>query len=156
MNPDHLLELAERMARIEIGNPRQTSLKRAISTAYYALFHALSQMCVDQTVGSTFRSTRYWQVVTPLYRAVDHGPAKKLFERLAKAKDTPDLLRLVSGNFVELQTARVAADYDPGRRYRREDALDVVRQAREAIEALRALPREDLLPLAVQLIAKPR
>ena len=90
MNPDHLLDLADKIARVEVGNPRQASLKRAISTAYYALFHALSQMCVDRTVGSTFRSTRYWQIVTPIYRAMDHGSAKRLFERLAKAQDPPD------------------------------------------------------------------
>ena len=29
------------------GRPRQSDLKRAISTAYYALFHALALMCAD-------------------------------------------------------------------------------------------------------------
>jgi hypothetical protein len=36
-----LLQQAEHLARLEPRRPRQASLRRAISTAYYALFHLL-------------------------------------------------------------------------------------------------------------------
>ena len=36
-----LLEQAEHLARREKQRPKQASLRRAISTAYYALFHLL-------------------------------------------------------------------------------------------------------------------
>lgn len=42
--PDDLLEQAVHLARREPGRPRQASLRRAISTAYYALFHLQAQM----------------------------------------------------------------------------------------------------------------
>jgi hypothetical protein len=38
---EHLLEQAEHLAKRERNRPRQASLRRAVSTAYYALFHLL-------------------------------------------------------------------------------------------------------------------
>jgi uncharacterized protein (UPF0332 family) len=38
---DDLLQQAYHLARKERLNPRQASLRRAVSTAYYALFHLL-------------------------------------------------------------------------------------------------------------------
>ena len=38
---DDLLDLAVRLANLEPANPRQACLRRAASTAYYALFHLL-------------------------------------------------------------------------------------------------------------------
>src|SRR5713226_8337987 len=39
--PEGLLEQAQHLARREPKRPKQASLRRAISTAYYALFHLL-------------------------------------------------------------------------------------------------------------------
>jgi len=36
-----LLDQANRLARSEKSKPKQASLRRAVSTAYYALFHLL-------------------------------------------------------------------------------------------------------------------
>ena len=38
---DDLLELAKHLANLEPVNPRQACMRRAVSTAYYALFHLL-------------------------------------------------------------------------------------------------------------------
>ena len=39
--PEDLLEQANHLARREPKRPKQASLRRAVSTAYYALFHLL-------------------------------------------------------------------------------------------------------------------
>jgi hypothetical protein len=39
--PEGLLEQAQHLVRREPRRPKQASLRRAISTAYYALFHLL-------------------------------------------------------------------------------------------------------------------
>lgn len=44
---DDLLEQAYHLANLDSGEPKQASLRRAVSTAYYALFHLL----IDETVG---------------------------------------------------------------------------------------------------------
>ena len=155
MNPDHLIELADQILQIGTGSPRQTTINRAISTAYYALFHALAGECVARIVGSP-RSRRYWEIVTPVHRSIDHGAARKVFERLAKDRAARSDLKRLAEIFLELQSARHAADYDPGCRHSRRKALDLVVQGRLAIETLRSMPKEDRLILAVQLITKPR
>lgn len=155
MNPDHLMELADQIIQIGAGYPRQATINRAISTAYYALFHALAGECVARTVGSP-RSPRYWEIVTPVHRSIEHSAAKKVFDKLAKDRSTRSDLKLLADIFVELQSARHAADYDPGCRYSRRRALDLIGRARLAIETLRAMPKEGRLILAVQLITKPR
>ncbi len=155
MRPDHLIELAEQILQIGAGNPRQVTINRAVSTAYYAVFHALAGECVARIVGSP-RSPRYWEIVTPVHRSIDHGAARRVFERLTRDQATSAPVKQIGNTFLELQTARHAADYDPASRYSRGKALDFIVQARRAIEALRSMPKEDRLLLAVQLIIKPR
>lgn len=155
MNPDHLIELAEQILQIGSGYPWQATINRAVSTAYYAIFHVPAGECVSRTVGSP-RSPRYWQIVTPIHRSLDHGSARRVFERLAKDRTASVALADVAGAFLDLQFARNAADYDPGSRYTRQQALDFIRQASRAIGALRVMPKEDRLLLAVQLITKLR
>lgn len=155
MNPDHLLELAGQIVRIGTGHPRQATINRAVSTAYYALFHALAGECAARLVGSP-RSPLYWQIVTPIHRSLDHGAARRVFERLTRDAAASSALKLIGRSFLDLQSARNAADYDPGTRYSRGEALDFIAQARQASDALRSMPKEDRLLLAVQLITKPR
>jgi uncharacterized protein (UPF0332 family) len=45
---DDLLKQAYHLANRESGEPKQASLRRAVSTAYYALFHLL----IDEAVGN--------------------------------------------------------------------------------------------------------
>jgi hypothetical protein len=69
---DDLLEQAYHLARRERKNPTQASLRRAVSTAYYALFHLL----IDEAVGN-------WAVErqrSVLARTFDHGRMKKVCE----------------------------------------------------------------------------
>jgi hypothetical protein len=63
-----LLEQAYHLANLESGEPKQASLRRAVSTAYYALFHLL----IDEAVGN-------WGVARQrsiLARTFDHGKMK--------------------------------------------------------------------------------
>lgn len=71
---DDLIATARRLARANAKKPRQAELRRAVSTAYYALFHALARNCADLFVGTgDARSKGAWSQV---YRALEHGFAK--------------------------------------------------------------------------------
>lgn len=157
MNPDHLVELAGHMVQIGAGVPRQATLNRAVSTACYALFHAVANLFADGTVGPP-TSPRHWEVVAAVHRAVDHAAARKVFDRIAGESASSASLKQVSRAFVELQKARIAADYDPDpdARCSRRQALDFIDQARSAIDVLRALPKDDRLVVVARLIAKQR
>jgi hypothetical protein len=70
LNPDHLLDQADRLTTPPVGGaPRQADLRRAISTAYYALFHAVLTEAADDLMGSTQRQSARYALV---YRSIDH------------------------------------------------------------------------------------
>ena len=56
MNLQELLRIARQLANgvfaSHPGNPRDDELRRAISTAYYALFHSLAASCADTLIGT--------------------------------------------------------------------------------------------------------
>jgi uncharacterized protein (UPF0332 family) len=150
---DDLLEIADDLARREkAGRPKQASLRRAISTAYYAVFHALAYLCADRLVGWK----KSWEVFTPIYRALDHSAAKKLFVQDRNGdtygKDVAEIGRI----FILLQQERNAADYDPEFTSSREKTLELIRLARQAVEATLTLNADKQLLLAVHLVRRQR
>jgi hypothetical protein len=153
---DDLLEIARELAVRETGRPKQTSLKRSVSTAYYALFHALAHECVGQTIGWTFRSPRYWETITTLYRAIDHAAAKRQFERYGRDPGASAELKQIGREFVALQAARIRADYDPSPVFTRIAVRQHIADAESAIRRLRELPIEAKRDLVVQILAKQR
>lgn len=143
IDSDHLLELAEQETGSTAGTPRQAVLRRAVSTAYYAVFHALLGLVATTFVKAEFRKSR-----TLFYRALDHKAAKKgcvkagknLLDLQEKAYFgfscfSPEL-RDFSNAFVKLQELRHACDYDPDYRVTKATAISCVEIARDAIENL--------------------
>jgi hypothetical protein len=64
-----LLQQADHLAAYEGANPSQASLRRAVSTAYYALFHLLVEEAGQRWSGSS-------EARTGMERAFQHGPMK--------------------------------------------------------------------------------
>ena len=149
---EDLAELAGQLARLGKGKPRQVALRRSISTAYYALFHALCHTCVTALIGWS----KPWSVTTPLYRMLDHGAAKRVFSQIRSRKDANGALQTIAETFLVLQDARLEADYDPGARFTRDEVLKHVAQAVDTISILRTLPPDARLDLAIHLISKQR
>lgn len=150
---DDLLDLAEHLAYRETGRPKQISLRRAISTAYYAVFHALAYLCANELVGWS----KPWEVFTPIYRALDHSAAKRLFDRDRNGdtygKDVAEIGRI----FVLLQQERSTADYDPEPfRPRRRNTLELIQLARQAVQAMQTIKPDKRRLLAVHLIVRQR
>ena len=82
LNPDHLLEQADRLiAPPGGGAPRQADLRRAISNAYYGVFHAIVTEAADDFVGKTQRQTPRYAL---LYRSIDHRSLRTLCEDVVK------------------------------------------------------------------------
>src|SRR5258708_11232974 len=108
-----LLQQAVMLAHKEPRNPKQASLRRAVSTAYYALFHLL----ISESVANWSRH----DLRTSLGRAFDHAPMKGASNRVLNTDTFPFVgqdpvvvtrLRTVATTFVQLQDKRHTADYD--------------------------------------------
>ncbi|MBK7760929.1 MAG: hypothetical protein IPI35_31860 [Deltaproteobacteria bacterium] len=94
---DDLLAQASRLARSEPRRPKQASLRRAVSTAYYALFHLL--ISEGSTVMSPMSDAKLRVIVA---RAFQHGAmkavasdsqgkfSKELTPTLASLRHTPE------------------------------------------------------------------
>jgi hypothetical protein len=67
---EHLLEQAVTLARLDARRPKQANLRRAISTAYYALFHLLVDEACRSQIGSLHEQAPFRHV---LGRAFVHG-----------------------------------------------------------------------------------
>lgn len=111
MNPSDLLDTAYVLLSSAGGKPTEASLRRAVSSAYYALFHCLSRECADLLIGGSGsdRSDAAWRQV---YRALEHGPAKTKCRKQEAIRKFPVEIQIYASTFVELQEKRHSADYD--------------------------------------------
>jgi len=150
---DDLLATAKRLTAPARGRPRQSDLRRAISTAYYALFHGLARDAADLMVGTgVARAGEAWAQV---YRALEHGFAKNACKQIRSFDFSDNIIRCAD-TFVRLQELRHKADYDPKERYGLVYACFVISLAESGLAALRNAPRAERRAFAVQLLLKKR
>lgn len=139
--------------------PTDAQLRRAVSTAYYAVFHTTLRAAADRFVGPN-------QVASPaysiLYRGFDHGNMQKVCEELRKSTlksqysrtlgrtaVSPDMQAFAEA-FPELLTMRHLADYDPSTPFLPSDMAAFIQLSQDAIDAFHRAPpagRADVLAL---------
>lgn len=166
LNSDHLLEQADRLTIPPgVGAPRQADLRRAISTAYYGVFHAVATEAADDFVGRTQRDTARYALV---YRGIDHGRLRAICEDIVKLTPPTKYVRyLPSGGFGsdliavatairELQERRHSADYDPLFRAKTSDAVLAVATARNALARFRNANRLQRRAFVSLVVFSPR
>jgi uncharacterized protein (UPF0332 family) len=136
------------------GKPSQVSLRRAISSAYYVMFHCLARNCADLLVGGTNsdRSRHAWRQT---YRALEHGPAKNACKDNIVTR-FPKEIEDFANNFVALQEKRHTADYDPSIRLTKSEVVADIRTAEEAITEFRKAPLKDRRAFAALVLFKKR
>ena len=135
------LEQARHLARRERTRPKQASLRRAISVAYYALFHLLC----DEASSALARGIRDSDdLQTRTARTLEHGTMARVcraFESGALPAGLtflrpldPDL-RFVAEIFVRMQEQRHAADYNLQVQFSRTDTLALIDEVEAAFDA---------------------
>lgn len=148
LRPSHLLEQAELLLqnRTSLGIVRQVDRRRAISAAYYGVFHFVLTALADQFVGAKERNSPLYPLA---YRSVDHAKLEALCKALTGtnisekyAKFLPesgigDNLKQFAGLLLELKTKRVDADYNPGHWIKIADARQAIVAARSAMEGFK-------------------
>lgn len=157
LTSDHLLAQADGLLSLfPKRKPRQTELRRAVSAAYYGVYHFVLKQAADEYVGA-----RYGRMFPPApqyvlaYRSVSHMAVHSLCSELKKPnlpeklrgfdepkKFGPDLRRF-SASFVDLQERRHSADYDISVAFSRTQAISTIALARTAIECFEALSRPE-------------
>ena len=146
VNPQDLIDIATQLADglgdKNRGRPKQTELSRAVSCAYYAMFHALASCCADTMMGSTpsNRSNRAWRQV---YRALEHNRSKSRCSNLRIMNLFQPAIQNFGEHFIEMQRLRHLADYDPLFAFRRSQVKQLVEETADMIAQFELVDRTD-------------
>lgn len=165
-NPDHLFEQAEKLVAPPVaGPPRQADLRRAISAAYYGLFHFCLAAVADEFVGVSQRSSSRYALV---YRSIDHKtlavvcgeakkptPAAKYLPYFPPGGFGPNI-QVFSRAAIELQEKRNLADYNPQPRFKTLDATLAVSTARLAVQRFEMADDGERKVFLTLLVCPPR
>ncbi len=114
------------------GKPRNVNLRRAVSAAYYAMFHCLAGSCADTLIGglNAGRGTDAW---TLTYRALNHRSAKARCQDERRLEQFPKSIRKFARIFALMQEQRHRADYAPNAMFRKSEAIQRITEAENAI-----------------------
>jgi hypothetical protein len=143
---DDLLDVASGLIPSGPGRSSQARLRRAISTAYYSVFHALAKSNADLLVAA--RPGVLERAWAQAYRALQHA-AFEDGKRRKTLKTFPATVQTFVDKFEELRRQRLRADYDPNASFTRSDAIASIIIARHALLLLGRQQRRDLRALAV-------
>jgi uncharacterized protein (UPF0332 family) len=136
----HLLEQARHLTTRDAGRPRQANVRRAVSAAYYALFHFLTAKACRALLGS---SPARRAIRVAFERSFNHAPMRNAARSFASGNlpgalgvvlgAVPAELRRIARAFSEAQDERHQADYNNGVRFTRARALGVIGEVEAAI-----------------------
>jgi len=142
---DDLLEQAQHLANREHSHPRQASLRRAVSSAYYALFHLLITEAVSK-----------WKITgqrPQLARIFEHARMNAASERVLNVRLFPFAgqnpafvahLKKIAKTFSQLYEHRQTADYDNATQWSRTEVLALIDSVGEAFKSMKAIRDEPI------------
>ena len=144
--------------------PNQTDLRRAMSAAYYGVFHFILTAAADMAIQDPSRSSVEYSLA---YRSIDHKRFKALCSKLKGSRPSNDILPYapdgsfgevadfarLAGNLVEL---RNFADYDPSRDSTLDDVRTAISEARQAVEKFLKASAEQRKAFLTLLLFTPR
>ena len=148
--PQDLLEQAQHLANREPRKPKQASLRRAVSTAYYALFHLLITEAAKNwrrpaertAFGGIFEHRRMKDEVRVRKPVTIWNHSKTVPPARRHPTVVEEHLYFVADTFVDMQEHRHAADYDSGRRWTRVGTVELVDRVAEAFQSWKAIRKE--------------
>jgi uncharacterized protein (UPF0332 family) len=145
-----LLASADDLLRTKPGSAAYR--RRAVSAAYYAVFHALAGLCVKSLLPKGWTAEELLRV----YRALDHGQLRITFSQTA-VKDHP-VLKDIAVPILNLQNERHRADYLPPDKtlFPVAEVAELMKQAQRVINIVNELDEADRRLLATCLLFKER
>lgn len=170
LDPGQLLNVARELADAgKIANRLipifDAHLRRAISTAYYAVFHTITRAAAEHFLGRGALAT---PASTIIRRGFDHGrirqvcdelskpTLKKIYQEQLRRSAMSQDARYFAGAFAALQDRRHLADYDPSATFYFADADALVASAADAIDAFDRIPHDERRDLLALMLVRTR
>ena len=159
MNPNDLIDSARQRAGGAVppgrGRPRQTDLQRAVSDTYYAMFHTLTTCAANALVG-TNRAARRQLEWRQIYRALEHGYARRQCSNNRALAQFPTSIRRFGRHFADTQQLRHLADYDPDSNLTRREVLRLINETEQIIQAFDRAPADRRRAFAIYVLFRTR
>ena len=136
------------------GNvPSDEHVRRAISNAYYAMFHALAERNAAVLVGPPIDPTAAaaW---SRIYRGMDHGTARRELQRHRQEFSPP--ARHFADRFKVMLEFRHSADYDHAAGFTAQEANIYINQTEAAILNFLQVPGSEQAYIATLTLIRPR
>ena len=143
------LELIRVSRLLASGQPSQEALRRAVSSAYYAMFHALATSNADLIVGArTPANQSDW---TATYRSLRHSRAENPLHGWRH------LFSLALQHFAvviaDTKRQRENADYNPGAIFTQNQVTTWIDRAEQAIIGFNAASEQERAMVAIATLA---
>jgi uncharacterized protein (UPF0332 family) len=162
-----LLLQSHELVWLDSTKPKQVNLRRAISSAYYAIFHLLisdSVYRLNPKLPGKFGIKVSGPLMARMGRAFQHGDMRKVcmqFQQTSLPEAVAPLLsngvsaelKAVAKAFLDLQEDRHTADYDAGKFYSRDDAIVAVETAERAFHIWRRIRNSDEISVFMAALA---
>jgi len=133
----------------------QTHLKRAVSTAYYAMFHAVcanAAALLSDEIPDPAASAAWLQA----YRGPEHTHVRNQCRNAGLMARFPPDIRNFAQNFVQIQSYRNQADYNPRAHFSRSDVLEIIDDAERAIIQLSSASAGTRRAFAITILLRNR
>ena len=145
IDPEQLLRLADELGYrgAPAGRPQNVKLRRAVSTAYYAVFHHVVMSTCQYLLPTCNDRDRQ-----NLARHIQHEAVRKVCDWVISPSNPPtipDVVRAIRASaaigdvalaFVTLQEARFRADYDHLADFSKPETLTLIDQGMDAVRKL--------------------
>ena len=146
------LELIAASRLLAGGQPSQEALRRAVSTAYYAMFHALAASNANLIVGPRTRANESRWIAT--YRSLRHFRAENPLHGWPHLFSPPvQNFAVVIGG---IKTEHENADYNPSVNFVRSEVIIWIDSAERAIIGFNAASPQERAMVAVATLAGQR
>ena len=147
MDPLELIRTSQTLAS---GQPSQEDLRRATSTAYYAMFHTLATSNADLIEGP--RTPNNQQDWTRTYRSLQHNRAANMHRRWPHLFSTP--IQDFASAIAAIKGQREEADYNPGAVFTQSQVITWIDRAEQAIRDFSAAPPQERSMAAIATLAR--
>ena len=131
----------------------ESDLRRAVSTAYYALFHGLAACCADELFNRNMRNQPGW---VRIYRGLNHRRAREACLVRGDMRSFTIEIRDFASCFVSMQHQRHRADYDPGATFYKSDVRRLVIDSRAVLEEFERADRRERRSFAALVLFRGR
>lgn len=135
------------------GPPTDEHIRRAVSNAYYAMFHSLAHNNASALIGTPIdpATAAAWSRV---YRGLEHTTARRELQR--HHQQFSPQAKVFADTFIDMQDLRHSADYDPNTFIAANDGSVYLDLAESAILGFAQVAFNERVYIATLTLVRPR